>query len=130
MRDLRVQEFLRELIVGVAAPSDLAGSILVKILHCGEGRNVEQVAQTSKQFSLVCDCSSLSTHLFLYLACSYCAYLYILDITCAQLNICLGLFSILHCSYSLYIHCMLDICLLYTSPSPRDRQKSRMPSSA
>ena len=28
-------------------------------------------------------------------------------------------------SYSLY-----SICLLYTSPSPRDRQKSRMPSSA
>ena len=30
--------------------------------------------------------------------------------------------------------CMLDkeafSCLLYTSPSPRDRQKSRMPSSA
>ena len=25
---------------------------------------------------------------------------------------------------------MDDICLLYTSPSPRDRQKSRMPSSA
>ena len=25
---------------------------------------------------------------------------------------------------------MLDACLLYTSPSPRDRQKSRMPSSA
>ena len=25
---------------------------------------------------------------------------------------------------------MLEICLLYTSPSPRDRQKSRMPSSA
>ena len=25
---------------------------------------------------------------------------------------------------------MMDICLLYTSPSPRDRQKSRMPSSA
>ena len=23
-----------------------------------------------------------------------------------------------------------DTCLLYTSPSPRDRQKSRMPSSA
>ena len=23
-----------------------------------------------------------------------------------------------------------DVCLLYTSPSPRDRQKSRMPSSA
>ena len=26
--------------------------------------------------------------------------------------------------------CTLNICLLYTSPSPRDRQKSRMPSSA
>ena len=25
---------------------------------------------------------------------------------------------------------MCEICLLYTSPSPRDRQKSRMPSSA
>ena len=25
---------------------------------------------------------------------------------------------------------ILRICLLYTSPSPRDRQKSRMPSSA
>ena len=25
---------------------------------------------------------------------------------------------------------MLVVCLLYTSPSPRDRQKSRMPSSA
>ena len=24
----------------------------------------------------------------------------------------------------------IDCCLLYTSPSPRDRQKSRMPSSA
>ena len=28
-----------------------------------------------------------------------------------------------------FIH-VLDGCLLYTSPSPRDRQKSRMPSSA
>ena len=25
---------------------------------------------------------------------------------------------------------MIDICLLYTSPSPRDRTRSRMPSSA
>ena len=25
---------------------------------------------------------------------------------------------------------MINTCLLYTSPSPRDRQKSRMPSSA
>ena len=28
------------------------------------------------------------------------------------------------------INDLLDACLLYTSPSPRDRQKSRMPSSA
>ena len=27
-------------------------------------------------------------------------------------------------------HVMAQACLLYTSPSPRDRQKSRMPSSA
>ena len=31
-------------------------------------------------------------------------------------------------SYSPYSH--FRVCLLYTSPSPRDRQKSRMPSSA
>ena len=32
---------------------------------------------------------------------------------------------------SLEVHCDLNPdCLLYTSPSPRDRQKSRMPSSA
>ena len=28
------------------------------------------------------------------------------------------------------LKCALTACLLYTSPSPRDRQKSRMPSSA
>ena len=44
VRDLRVQEFLRELVVGVAASSDLAGSSIVEILHSGEGRGVEQVA--------------------------------------------------------------------------------------
>ena len=38
------REFLREL-VGVAAPSDLARSILVKILHFGESRDVEQMAR-------------------------------------------------------------------------------------
>ena len=26
--------------------------------------------------------------------------------------------------------CVLNICLLYTSPSPRDKRQSRMPSSA
>ena len=29
-----------------------------------------------------------------------------------------------------FLQSLADICLLYTSPSPRDRQKSRMPSSA
>jgi len=53
VRDLRVQEFLKELVVSVAAPGDLAGSFLVKILHCGEGDDVEQVDRSSKQISRV-----------------------------------------------------------------------------
>ena len=40
-----------ELVVGVAVPSDLAGSITVEILHSGEGGDVEQV------------CSNLGTYL-------------------------------------------------------------------
>ena len=44
VRDLQVQEFLRKLIIGVATLSDLVGSILVDILHSGEGGDVEQVA--------------------------------------------------------------------------------------
>ena len=51
MRELRVQEFLRELVVGVAAPSDLVGSIIVEILHSIEGGDVEQV------------CSNLETNI-------------------------------------------------------------------
>ena len=34
------------------------------------------------------------------------------------------------CSNNIQPHSYLHSCLLYTSPSPRDRQKSRMPSSA
>ena len=37
------RELLRELL-GVVPPSDLARSILVKIFHCDEGGDVEQVA--------------------------------------------------------------------------------------
>ena len=48
VRDLRVQEFLKELVVRVAAPSDVARSILVEILHCGEGGDAEQVIWTLK----------------------------------------------------------------------------------
>ena len=33
-------------------------------------------------------------------------------------------------SQGLRVMSLSDACLLYTSPSPRDRQKSRMPSSA
>ena len=33
-------------------------------------------------------------------------------------------------SRAVLVHYSTDFCLLYTSPSPRDRQKSRMPSSA
>ena len=41
--------------------------------------------------------------------------------------------SLINCEKSFYINRVLkryDICLLYTSPSPRDRSLSRMPSSA
>ena len=48
VRDLRVQEFLRELVIRVAAPSDLAVSFIVKILHSGEDRDVKQLVRTSK----------------------------------------------------------------------------------
>ena len=48
MRDLRVQEFLRELVVGVATPSDLAGLIIVKILHSGEGGDIKHVCSNLK----------------------------------------------------------------------------------
>ena len=34
------------------------------------------------------------------------------------------------CAGSRFLNGTLDICLLYTSPSPRDRTRSRMPSSA
>ena len=33
-------------------------------------------------------------------------------------------------SNAIYIHELYNTCLLYTSPSPRDRTRSRMPSSA
>ena len=33
-------------------------------------------------------------------------------------------------NFSIFSHAFVDICLLYTSPSPRDLSTSRMPSSA
>jgi len=85
VRDLRVQEFLRELIIGVAALDDLAVLILVEILYSGKGGNVKQVARISKQISRVCDCSSFSQLICAYILHTHnCSYLYMLNITCAQ----------------------------------------------
>ena len=78
VRDLRVQEFLMELVVGVAASGDLAGSTIVKILHTVDGRDVEQVCSKLETY-LSClrllISLSLSLTFVLYLACSYCSYL-------------------------------------------------------
>ena len=52
VRDLRVQEFLRELVVRVAAPSDLAGSFIVEILHSVEGGDIEQVCSNLRTIRL------------------------------------------------------------------------------
>ena len=83
MRDLRVQEFLRELVVSVTTPSDLAGSIIVKIFHCGEGRDAEQVAEPRNK-SLVFVIAYLSLSLVFYILHTLnCSYLHMLDITCA-----------------------------------------------
>ena len=42
-----------------------------------------------------------------------------------------GVFTIIAlATFSISAGLIIYICLLYTSPSPRDRQKSRMPSSA
>jgi len=85
VRDLWAQEFLRELIVGVAAPSNLTGSFLVKILHGGEGGNVEQVARPMKQIPRVCDCLSLSIVFISYL--HLLLHLYMLDIPLCFIDI-------------------------------------------
>ena len=84
MRDLWVQEFLRELVVGVtapsgvAAPSVLAGSFTVKILHSVESRDIELV------------CSNLDTILlYLRLLISLSLVFYILHVLIVLIFICL-----------------------------------------
>jgi len=67
VRDLEVQEFLRELIVGVAALSDLTGSILVEILHSVEGRDVEQVCSNLETILLCLRLFISLSHLCLYI---------------------------------------------------------------
>ena len=84
---------MRELVVGVAAPSDLVGSILVEILQSVEGGDVEQVCSNLETILL---CLRLLISLSLtcvYISCMLiCLFLYMLDISCA-IDICLGLFA-------------------------------------
>ena len=46
------------------------------------------------------------------------------------MSIALGSFNVIKNRIIANENAMIEICLLYTSPSPRDRQKYRMPSSA
>ena len=78
VRGLRVQEL--KLVVGVAAPSDLAGAILVEIFIVLKAGMYSKCARTSKQFFRVCDCSSLSL-ICVYIYCILILFiLYILNI--------------------------------------------------
>ena len=86
VRVMRVQEFLREIVVGVAALSDLAGSILVEILYSVDGGDVEQV------------CSNLETNL---------PYLRLL------ISLSLSLTCVLYLYAYCFIYNMLDILVLY-----------------
>ena len=73
-RSSSVKEFLCELVVGVAAPSDPVGSILVEILHSIEGGDVEQGCSNLDTNLPYLRLLSLSSHLCLYLTCSYYSY--------------------------------------------------------
>ena len=77
------QEFYCELLVGVAAPSDPVGSILVEILHSVEGRDIEL------------GCSNVETNL-------PCLRLLSLSLTCVYT---------LH-ALIIHIHYLLDILVL------------------
>ena len=79
MRDLQVQEFLRELVVGVAVPSDLVGSFIMEILHSVEGGDVEQVCSNLETI-LPCLRLLISLSLSLSLTCVYISYMLILVI--------------------------------------------------
>ena len=67
-----------ELIVGVAAPSDPVGSILVEILHSVEGGDVEQVCLN---LETILPCLRLLISLFLSLTCVYISCMLILFIS-------------------------------------------------
>ena len=73
VRDLRVQKFLREKVVGIAAPSDLARSIIVEIRHCGESGETwsKWLELRNNSLMFVIAYLSLSLTCVLYLTCSY-----------------------------------------------------------
>jgi len=113
VRDLRVQKFLRELVVGVAAPSDLTGSIIVEILHSGEGGNVEQVARISKQMSCVCDCLSLSfTCIYILHAYYICAHLFHAWYSLCLIVILVWIVWYLACSHIVHVFTCLILFVL------------------
>ena len=82
---MRIQEFLRQLVVDVVAPSDLAGSILVKILLYGEDGDVEQVLEPRNKSPVFVIAYSLSLVFIPYF--SYCLHLYMLDICLCFIDI-------------------------------------------
>ena len=44
--------------------------------------------------------------------------------------VCILVSAVASVASSLFLKDLIDVCLLYTSPSPRDTERSRMPSSA
>ena len=90
MRDLRVQEFLRELVIGIALSSNLAGSFLVEILHGVEGGDVEQGCSN---LETILSCLRLLSLTCVYILHAYIVYLFICLVYLCLIDICLGLFA-------------------------------------
>ena len=64
----RCVEFLREFVVGVATPSDFARSFIMKILHNGEGGDVEQWLE-SRNNTFLFAIAHLSLNLLVFISC-------------------------------------------------------------
>ena len=92
MRDLQVQEFLRELVVAIASPINLARLIIVEIFHSVEGGDVEEVC-SNLEIILPCLRLLISLSLVLYILHAYIVYLFICLIYLCLIDICLGLFA-------------------------------------
>jgi len=107
------KSFLRDIVVCVAGPSDLAGSILVEILHSSEGGDVEQVCSNLKIVLLCLRLLISLTHLCLYVLHAFIVNILIYLIYLCLIVVCLGLFDILYvCIPYLFITCLiLYLCL-------------------